>query len=62
MLHEHLGISNYVRIIAQVLCSNQMSIVMPNLFEEVEENSNNSVDDVQFIKNMAQPLIAETVY
>lgn len=39
-----------------------MSIVMPNLFEEVEENSNNSVDDVQFIKNMAQPLIAETVY
>lgn len=31
-LHEHLGLSNYVRIMVQTLCNNEASVVIPNLF------------------------------
>ena len=36
LIHEHLGLQNYVRVIGQALVNNQYSIIMPNLFGEEE--------------------------
>lgn len=41
-LHEHLGLSNYFRILIQALSNNQASIVIPNLFGEVADQTNRS--------------------
>ena len=37
VLHEHLGLQNYVRVMAQALTNNEYSMFYPNLFGESEE-------------------------
>jgi dienelactone hydrolase len=34
LLHEHLGLHNYVRVIGQALTNNLYSLIQPNLFDE----------------------------
>lgn len=60
-LHEHLGLANYFRIILQALCNNEVSIIIPNLFGEVQEQSSNEEDDQKFLQQLSQAVVAQTV-
>ena len=60
-LHEHLGLANYFRIILEALSNNGVSIIIPNLFGEVQEQSNNEEEDEKFLKQLNQAILAQTV-
>lgn len=61
-LHEHLGLANYLRIIVQALCNNEASIIIPNLFGEVAEQTNRSEEDDIFLKRLDQSMVAQTIW
>jgi dienelactone hydrolase len=61
-IHEHLGLANYFRVIIQALCNNEVSIIIPNLFGEVQEQSNKNEEDESFLKDLSQPIVAQTLY
>ena len=60
VLHEHLGVANYLRVMAQTLCRNELSIVIPSYFPEGETSDahSHSQDDAHYLKTLNQEVIA----
>ena len=61
VIHEHFGISNYVRLMAHGLCNNEISIVIPNLFE-IASGESNYDNDIDFLKNLNHANILKMIY
>ena len=61
VLHEHLGVANYIRVMAQVLCDNKLSIIVPSYFPESESSDSQSQDDAHFLKNINQEAVARRI-
>lgn len=47
VLHEHFGLQNYLRLVAQAIIDNQYSIIMPSIFNDDEEKGEE--DDEKFL-------------
>jgi dienelactone hydrolase len=60
LLHEHLGLQNYLRVMAQALTNGQCSIVLPNLFPDVEEEEEEE-DNQAYLQQLSHSRMASTL-